>query len=298
MRTIFILIGLPAAGKSTWAKALLKAEPSRWVRLNKDSIRSMAVAFWTPESENMINKIQSDAMCTALNADKDVILDNTHLTSRARKDIYSLAEKIGDITVIEKVFPETLAVCLQRNSLRTDDKVPEETILSMYKKAGFKNGYPKGATTYFPPVSPALYVPPIGKPKAIICDLDGTLALMNGRNPYDATTCDQDLPNMPVIACVKAMHAAGMAVIFMSGREDKYLEPTERFIAQHAPVPYKLFMRLTGDQRKDSIIKRELFDAHVRNNYDVQFTLDDRNSVVDFWRSIGLTCFQVQPGPF
>jgi hypothetical protein len=35
-------------------------------------------------------------------------------------------------------------------------------------------------------------------PKAIICDLDGTLALMNGRNAFDASTCDQDLRIEPV----------------------------------------------------------------------------------------------------
>ena len=37
-------------------------------------------------------------------------------------------------------------------------------------------------------------------------------------------------------------------------------------------------MRSAGDKREDSIVKSELFDAHVRDKYNVQFVLDDRGS--------------------
>jgi hypothetical protein len=57
-------------------------------------------------------------------------------------------------------------------------------------------------------------------------------------------------------------------------------------------------MRPTGDQRKDNIVKRELFDTWVRGKYNVRFCLDDRDQVVEGWRAMGLTCFQVQPGAF
>ena len=42
-------------------------------------------------------------------------------------------------------------------------------------------------------------------PKAIICDLDGTLALMNGRNPFDASKCDEDLLNVPVAEYIEKL---------------------------------------------------------------------------------------------
>jgi len=32
--------------------------------------------------------------------------------------------------------------------------------------------------------------------------------------------------------------------------------------------------------------------------YHVEFVLDDRNQVVNFWRYLGLTCFQVAEGDF
>ena len=59
-----------------------------------------------------------------------------------------------------------------------------------------------------------------------------------------------------------------------------------------------LFMRASGDTRKDEIVKLELFDAHVRGKYDVRLVLDDRDRVVRMWRSIGLTCLQVADGEF
>ena len=137
------------------------------------------------------------------------------------------------------------------------------------------------------------------KKNAIICDLDGTLAIIGDRSPYDGSSCDKDIPNWPVIKCVLAMRNAGYDIVFLSGRHDKYREPTEVFIKKWLPdLTYELFMRCTGDNRKDAIIKQELYDANVRDQYDVLFVLDDRNQVVDFWRSIGLTCFQVAPGNF
>ena len=57
-------------------------------------------------------------------------------------------------------------------------------------------------------------------------------------------------------------------------------------------------MRPAGDRRRDSIVKAELFDRKVRDEYRVLVVLDDRKQVVDMWRSLGLTCLQVAEGDF
>lgn len=57
-------------------------------------------------------------------------------------------------------------------------------------------------------------------------------------------------------------------------------------------------MRPEGDIRKDSIVKREIFENYIRDYYNIQFVLDDRNQVVEMWRSLGLKCLQVQEGDF
>jgi len=59
-----------------------------------------------------------------------------------------------------------------------------------------------------------------------------------------------------------------------------------------------LLMRAAGDSRRDSIVKREIFDARIRDVWQVKGVLDDRDQVVRMWRALGLTCVQVAPGDF
>lgn len=164
----------------------------------------------------------------------------------------------------------------------------------MSPKAGPKEELPKGT----------LYVPPVDKPSAFLVDLDGTLALMNGRSPYDESCVDQDLPNRPVICVVEALVERGMVPIFMSGRTEGCRKDTEFWLMSHVrlwpvrDVGILLHMRAADDQRPDHVVKLELFDRHVRDQWNVRVVLDDRNSVVKMWRSIGLTVLQVADGDF
>ena len=148
--------------------------------------------------------------------------------------------------------------------------------------------------------------------KAIICDLDGTLALKHdGRSWYDASTSDLDNPNEPVLALLRFVQEANWhglnqeqncQIIFLSGRQEKDREPTEKFLEKHRLNRYPLFMRTTDDFRNDTIIKRELYEENIKGKYEILFVLDDRNSekcpVVDMWRELGLPCFQVADGNF
>jgi hypothetical protein len=139
---------------------------------------------------------------------------------------------------------------------------------------------------------------------AIICDLDGTLALKHeDRTWYDASTCDKDIINMPVLEICSAF-AKTHHIVFCSGRENKYREQTLIFLKKcfHDFIEghdFSLFMRETQDNRKDSIVKHEIYMNSIKDRYDVLFVLDDRTQVVQMWRnSIGLTCLQVAEGNF
>jgi len=136
-------------------------------------------------------------------------------------------------------------------------------------------------------------------PKAIICDLDGTLALINNRNPFDASTCADDELNTPVANTLKAFAKEDYKILLVSGREDRFREQTVEFLEKY-DIPYhKLWMRQAKDYRKDSIIKLELFEAEIRNKYFIEFVLDDRDQVVELWRKeLKLPCFQVNYGNF
>ena len=136
-------------------------------------------------------------------------------------------------------------------------------------------------------------------PPAVMCDLDGTLAILNGRNPYDGSVCEDDILNQPIYDILKNYHNLGNKVLLLSGRMDSFQPQTERWLAKHN-VPYDmLIMRKHTDKRRDSIIKQEIFDEHIKGKYFIRFVLDDRNQVVDMWRQdLGLPCLQVYYGDF
>ena len=144
------------------------------------------------------------------------------------------------------------------------------------------------------------YAPPEGAPTAVLVDIDGTTALMVARSPFDETRVHEDRPNMPVIEVVRAMHDAGHLIVFCSGRTEGCRGATEKWLREHVDVPYcaALHMRPVGDTRKDAIVKAEIFDREIRHKYRVVCVLDDRDQVVQMWRSLGLTVLQVAPGDF
>jgi uncharacterized HAD superfamily protein len=135
--------------------------------------------------------------------------------------------------------------------------------------------------------------------KAIICDIDGTLAEKGTRSPFDYTNVDKDTLKHAVVEAVRVFHNAGYKIIIFSGREDVAMDKTKAWLAANE-VPYDaIYMRKAKDFRKDSIIKRELYDRYVRGKFEVLLVLDDRDQVVKMWREeLGLPCFQVEYGNF
>ncbi len=139
-------------------------------------------------------------------------------------------------------------------------------------------------------------------PHAVICDVDGTVALRGDRGPYDYSTVHLDLPNKPIIEVVHRLVGDHREIIFVSGREDSWYDQTCAWLQKHLGICFSeavtLYMRKTGDNRKDAIVKREIYETHIKDKYQVDYVLDDRNQVVEMWRSLGLTCLQVADGDF
>lgn len=171
---------------------------------------------------------------------------------------------------------------------------------------------------------------------AIICDIDGTVALMMGhRKPFEYEKCLKDWANQPVIDMVFAAKTmlehkltgtssdfVNVALIMLSARENVDLkepmhiyDPTETVINNiyeltqywlkknmRGPLSEThdaLFMREKGDFRKDCYVKFELYHEEIAPQYDVKYVFDDRNQVVDMWRNgCKLTCLQVADGNF
>lgn len=153
---------------------------------------------------------------------------------------------------------------------------------------------------------PDHYELPFSRPLTVayIVDIDGTCAdhSRSGRDHYEYDRVDEDDPIPDVIRVIDAL-AHEAKIIFVSGRDESCREKTEAWIDKHFCFDqYELYMRPAGDRRPDTIIKRELFDKHLRNRTDIGIAgvFDDRNRVVEkTWRyQLGLTTFHVADHDF
>lgn len=299
-----ILQGCPGSGKTTFANAQCATDPAL-VRINKDDLRLELLGVTKGQKRdrgvvklsdrNVILPAQERRIHEAFAAGYSVIVDDVNIGGGHVERLTNIANTYGaDVEIVP--IRATLDECMSRNAARPDgERIPDQAILMWHSEM----------TKLYPPTF-APWTPTEGLPTCIICDLDGTAAIMGDRSPFDASRCDElDVFNPPVAAAVIAIWmasrigAAGrpepspIEIVYMSGREEKDREPTQRFLNKYGYPIGPLVMRKTGDQRKDFIVKGELFDANVRGTFNVLFCLDDRQQVVDFWRSIGLTCFQV-----
>jgi len=291
---ILILKGIPASGKSTFAKQLVKDNPDTWKRVNRDDLRHMLDGYhFSKENEKFVKALRDTIIKQGLTAGKNVVVDDTNISKRHNSRITDLSrehfKKTGvKVEVETKEFDISLEEAIRRDAKR-EKPVGKTTITKMYNQL---KGVKADRGPKYTPQDNAL-------PPAIICDLDGTLALMNGRNPFDASTCEQDILNEPIGQLVKSYAEQGTKIILLSGRTDNYKEETKRWLEKYE-IPYeKLLMRKHRDRRKDAVIKKEIVDNEIKGKYFVRFVLDDRNQVVDMWRNdIGYACFQVYYGDF
>jgi len=300
-KKVIILRGLPASGKSTYARNLLDENPGAYKRLNKDELRVMLDNnHHTNHNEKFIEKVRDLMLIEALVDGKHVIVDDTNLSDRPVERIKNVIRKFNadhnqQVQVEIKEMNVSLDECLERDKSR-DKKVGDEVILKMHRQHIIKDS---GVSPKHDKKHPMYRTQAPSLPKAIICDLDGTLALLNGRSPFDATTCDKDLPNEPVVNMIKNYKQLEYKILLVSGREDVYQPQTEKWLARLNISYTELIMRKAGDYRKDAIIKREIFETFINGKYFVELVLDDRNQVVDLWRNdLQLPCFQVFYGDF
>jgi len=134
--------------------------------------------------------------------------------------------------------------------------------------------------------------------KLVLVDIDGTVSHRTNREPFEYDKVSSDRPDHKTIEVITALWKAGYKIIFISARDDSCFEDSYEWLRLNCPPFIKLYMRKTGDSRKDAVIKEEIYREHIEPFYDVFCVFDDRNQVVDMWRSIGLKCFQPEPGDF
>jgi len=145
----------------------------------------------------------------------------------------------------------------------------------------------------------------------IIVDIDGTISKVGDRIKYLLDTpkdwdsfyrhAFQDEPIQEIIDLVHTLSLRGYKIVFCTGRKEAIRDRTEKWIKKYFPPNFTyqvLLMRANKDHRPDSEAKPELVASSGIMLQEIDFVLEDRNSMVKKWRSLGVKCLQVEEGDF
>ncbi len=135
-------------------------------------------------------------------------------------------------------------------------------------------------------------------PRCIVCDIDGTIANLWDRSPYDLTKVLEDKPHWDMIHLITRL--APIKVIFYTGRSKECRNDTEKWLSDNFWMRLEdiiLFMRKEGDKRKDDIIKYEMLQG-ISSMFKINYIFEDRDQVVQMAREAWFRVLQVSNGNF
>jgi predicted kinase len=309
--TLIIFRGLPGCGKSTKAREMQAERGGRVVE--RDEIRYMLYGRYTNCDEKLVTNVQDRLIEEGLRMGENVFVSDMNLRNAYVTRLIRKAWEFGDEYEIVDMSDVEFDVCVARNNSlvrQVQGKVvPDAVLHTNYNK------FIKGKTYPLPVFIDQgvvlekqwkKYIPDTRKTKTIVVDIDGTVAKMKDRGPFDEHLVGQDDVHEAVIQMVEHAASAEIKIIFMSGRTQGCYEATRAWLIEKMPwleydwagVSWDLFMREVGDQRSDDVVKHEMFHKFVAPGHNVLYVIDDRNKVVKMWREIGLVCAQVAEGDF
>ena len=178
--------------------------------------------------------------------------------------------------------------CIKRDLIRGKEAVGEKVIINMYRKYLHK--------------APVLIPYKVELPDCILVDVDWTLAIHEYRDPFDYYKCTEDKLNTPIASLINDIqnrHSLSYTMI-VTGRENIKYESgvtvwdlTSEWLNKNHIRYDRIFIREEGDHRPDWIVKKEMFEKHIKDKYNVLYVIDDRRQTIDMWRKEGLTVLDV-----
>lgn len=291
---ILILIGIPASGKSTWSKDYVRNNPN-YVRVNRDDFRSMLKNSQLCENkiEDMITGLVENVIAECLGKKLNVIVDNTHLQLRYINAIIEKFQYIADIDY--RVFDISLDKAIERDNNR-ENKVGEGVIRKMYKdykvlidSFGFQPVKMSKAPIIQPDYNSSLL-------NVVLFDIDGTLAHMGNRGPFDWMEVYRDDISKVVAEHVAYHKSMGRLIFIVTGRDEVCRKVTAEWLTMYGIEFDDILMRPKDDGRKDTVVKKEIYEKYIKGQYNVWCVYDDRLQVLDMWYKEGIFTFNVNQG--
>jgi predicted kinase len=294
-RKIIINIGIPGAGKTFRTKEFLRKN-SGWVRVSRDEFRLMLrnEQMCEPKVEDLVTKLVNITIHNALSKKLNVIIDNTNVKEKYIKQFIHEFKYSADIDYM--IFDISLEKAIERDKNR-EAKVGEAVIRRMY--TDYKvlmdsfDFQPVMKIKHRPVIEPNFNSP---LPDCVVVDIDGTLSIMSNRGPFDWDKVDRDRVNKIVAEQIGFHRDHGRKIIIVSGRDGICKELTKEWLDFNNIYYDELYMRPVNDYRKDTIIKKEIYDTYIKPKYNVLCAIDDRLQVLDFYFKEGIFTFNVNQG--
>ena len=274
---IIMLQGVPASGKSTWAKEFV-SDKNDWVIVNRDMIREGTGKYWVPSRENYISKLEEFSIHSAIENNLNVVIDATNLNPKTINKWTRLASELN-VDFETKEFRVSFNDAYWRDTNR-DRKVGLGVLTSFFLKY-----YPDEDRTIYNNIkSEERFILEQDEtlPQAIIVDIDGTLSIMHDRGPFDYHLVNNDLPNNPVVDLINTL-SKQYQIIIVTGRERTEVceQETIKWLSRYLTfTDWQLFMRMPKDYRKDGVVKQEIYDNFIKDKYCVAAVFEDRDSAV------------------
>lgn len=146
MKTLLILQGLPASGKSTYAVKWVNEDPEHRLRINQDSIRRMFGKYWLEDKiqlkkrESITSNITMELLKQSMFNQFDIVLDNINLNTKLLGTIEDYVNyfniKFADLQaykIVYKLFKEPLQTLIDRDSKR-DISIGANVITNLYNR--------------------------------------------------------------------------------------------------------------------------------------------------------------------
>lgn len=306
MNKMIIVRGLPGSGKSYFVDTLVGYLDDSFVVISSDDNITDRYGYYLFNREYLglshkLSQLKCEEACKQ--SIRTIIIDNTNTTFKEMKPYIELAKKYNyeiELKVTETSWAFDVEECYKRNY----HSVSKDVIQTM------KNRFQSNDKVYNL-INTVSLEPDIQKveldedlPYCIIVDLDGTLANHEGiRGPFEFDKCDQDRIVPAVKDIIRVYNNDNIFsttdndrihIFLMSGRDSICRDKTVNWLKKYDIQYDNLFMRPEGDFRRDSIIKLELFDKHVRGQYNVLFVIDDRLQVIrECWNKLGVFVLNV-----
>ena len=246
----------------------------------------------------------------SINAGKNVLIDRMGFDKKQRDRYLKPAVEAGYETQIH-VLHVPMQTCIERCRAREDhptiktEEDVQNAITFFFRKYERVEDHEADSVTRHGWVEE-------GSTKAVVCDLDGTMAEIDHRLRHVRNEnrkernwprfFDEMVDDKVNHWCSELIHSMSnkYPIIYATGRPADYEEHTELWLEENGlriSGSY-LFMRQKKDHRRDDIVKEIILEFEIKPRYDILFVVDDRLQVTKMWRKRGYTVLQCAEGDF